>query len=423
MQDAATSSPPDLAAALTDLVDVIDVPPVREAAGFRLPVQSGSRSGTHARGVSGTIASGRIACGDPVVASLSGKTGIVARITGAAGELEAAEAGETVTVELADDIDIDDGDMIAAARARPDVSDQFAAHVIWRDGDPMLPERTYVIRLAAATAVVQVTDLTHRVQAKTGELLAARTLKQGEVGYCKFALDRPVAFDAYGDNPATGSFTLIDKLTDVVVGGGTIDFPLRRASNIAWQSLKIDKAVRAQQNRQSPCVLWLTGFSGSGKSTIADQLEQKLLEQGKRTYLLDGDNVRHGLNKDLGFTDEDRVENIRRVAEVSKLMVDAGLIVITSFISPFRSERQMARALMEDGEFIEIFVDTPLAICEQRDPKGLYKKARAGKLKNFTGVDSDYEVPQNAEIILNSGDEDPDTLAGRIIDYLDTRLN
>ncbi|MEL7430714.1 MAG: adenylyl-sulfate kinase, partial [Pseudomonadota bacterium] len=255
----------------------------------------------------------------------------------------------------------------------------------------------------------------------THEHLAGKTLKLNEVGYCKVALDRAIAFDPYTMNRQTGSFVLIDKFTNATVGAGMVTFPLRRASNIEWHEMKVNKALRAKTNQQKPCVLWFTGLSGSGKSTIADRLEQKLHTMGKRTYLLDGDNVRHGLNRDLGFTDEDRVENIRRVAEVSRLMVDAGLIVLTSFISPFRSERQMARAMMEEGEFIEVFVNTPIEICETRDPKGLYKKARAGELKNFTGIDSDYETPENAELILDSANLDPDTLADQIIDYLKSR--
>jgi bifunctional enzyme CysN/CysC len=289
------------------------------------------------------------------------------------------------------------------------------------DADQMIPERKYWIRFAAAKATAQVTDLVHAIDVNTYDELAAKTLHLNEIGYCKVALDHAVAFDSYADNRNTGSFVLIDRYSNRTIGAGVVAFALRRASNIKWHAMKIDKAARARANRQKPCVLWFTGLSGSGKSTVADRLEQKLHDLGRRTYLLDGDNVRHGLNKDLGFTDQDRVENIRRVAEVAKLMVDAGLIVISSFISPFRSERRMARELMDADEFVEVFVDTPLEICEARDPKGLYKKAREGKLKNFTGIDSEYERPEMAEIVLKGAEADPDALADQIIAYLDRR--
>jgi len=306
----------------------------------------------------------------------------------------------------------------AANAGEQDVADQFAAHLVWMDDDEMLPERGYSIEFASAEATAQITDLVHVVEPGSDDYLAAKTLQKDQIGYCKIALDNAVAFEPAAENRTNGTFRLIDRYTKVVVGVGAIDFALRRASNIEWHEMKIDKAARAAAFDQKPCVLWFTGYSGSGKSSIADRLEQKLHAMGNRTYLLDGDNVRHGLNKDLGFTDQDRVENIRRVAEVSKLMVDAGLIVLTSFISPFRSERKMARELMDDGEFVEVFVNTPLEICEQRDPKGLYKKARAGELKNFTGIDSDYEPPRNAELVLDSGALDADTLADQIIEHL-----
>ncbi len=386
---------------------------------FRLPVQWVNRPNHDFRGFSGTIASGELAVGESVLASLSGKTSKVKQILGPAGELKQAVAGQAVTVALEDEIDISRGDLLSDPKAAPQVADQFAAHMIWMDSEAMLPERTYVIRFAADQAIARVTDLTHLIDVNSLDHHAAKTLGLNEVGYCKIAVDRAVAFDAYGDNRQTGAFILVDKYSNATVAAGMIDFALRRASNIEWHDMKVDKAARAEVNGQKPCVLWFTGLSGSGKSTVADRLEQKLHARGKRTYLLDGDNVRHGLNKDLGFTDQDRVENIRRVAEVSKLMVDAGLIVLASFISPFRSERQMARALMEEGEFVEVFVDTPIEICEQRDPKGLYKKARAGELKNFTGIDSDYETPQNAEIILKGGEADPDSLAEQIIAFLE----
>ena len=298
-------------------------------------------------------------------------------------------------------------------------ADQFAAYFIWAGHDPMLPERPYLIRLAGVEATVQITDLSYRVDPETLEHLAAKTLISGEIGYCKIALDRAVPFDDDASDDWFGAFTLIDKGENATVGTGVIDFALRRATNIGWYQMKVDKAARAQANEQKPCVLWFTGLSGAGKSTVADLLEQKLHAMGRRTYLLDGDNVRHGLSRDLGFTDQDRVENIRRIAEVAKLMLDAGLIVLTSFISPFQSERQMARDLMGRDEFVEIFVDASLEVCEARDPKSLYKKARAGELKNFTGIDSDYEVPENADIVLDAAGNNPDLLADQILVFLE----
>ncbi|MEM9059780.1 MAG: sulfate adenylyltransferase subunit CysN [Pseudomonadota bacterium] len=385
---------------------------------FRMPVQWVNRPSPDFRGFSGTISSGEVAVGDPLAAALTGRTSRVARIVGPAGDLDRAAAPQSVTVCLEDEIDVSRGDMLAHTGTPPAVADQFAAHVVWMDSEKMLPERAYLVRFATASATAQVTDLVHKIDVNTLEKQAAKTLELNEVGYCKLALDRAVPFDAYDAVRQTGSFVLIDRFTNATVGAGTIDFPLRRASNIEWHQMKVDKTARAAANGQTPRVLWFTGLSGSGKSTVADRLEQKLHAIGRRTYLLDGDNVRHGLNKDLGFTDHDRVENIRRVAEVAKLMADAGLIVLTSFISPFRAERQMARDLLDEAEFVEVFVDTPLDVCEARDPKGLYRKARAGQLKNFTGIDSDYEAPEAAEITLKSAEQDPDTLADQIIAWL-----
>jgi bifunctional enzyme CysN/CysC len=406
---------------LMAILEEVDIHRDDAARSFRMPVQWVNRPNENFRGYSGTVLSGTIGTGDAITASLSGRSSRVTRILGPGGDLSRAQAGQAVTLVLADEIDISRGDVLAVPEDLPEVADQLAAHVLWMDSEPMLPERTYVARFAAANATAQITDLVHQVDVNTLDQLAAKTLALNEVGYCKIALDRAVAFDSYRADRGNGSFVLIDKFTNMTVGAGVIDFALRRASNIAWHDMKVDKAARARANDQKPCVLWFTGLSGSGKSTVADRLEQKLHVLGKRTYLLDGDNVRHGLNKDLGFTDQDRVENIRRVAEVAKLMMDAGLVVLTSFISPFRSERQMARALMDDGEFIEVFVDTPLDVCESRDPKGLYKKARAGELKNFTGIDSEYEAPENAEIVLKSAESDPDALADQIIAYLKAR--
>ena len=297
-------------------------------------------------------------------------------------------AGQSITLVLADDIRVSRGDLLSGTDRPPDLADQLAAHLIWIDADPMVPARRYSARFAAGSAVAQITELTHRVDVDDLGRMAAKTLKSSEIGYCKISLDRAVPFDPYDDNRATGAFVLIDPLTDATVGAGVVRFALRRASNVVWQALKVDKEARSRAMDQRPCILWFTGLSGAGKSTIADRVEQKLQSLGSHTYLLDGDNVRHGLNRDLGFTEEDRVENIRRIAEVARLMADAGLIVIVSFISPFRSEREMARGLADEGEFVEIFVDTPVEVCEARDPKGLYAKARRGDLVNFTGIDS-----------------------------------
>lgn len=298
------------------------------------------------------------------------------------------------------------------------LADQFATHLIWTGNDPMLPERNYLAHLSGTKVTFQITDLTYRIDTHTLQKMAAKTLSAGEVGYCKIALREPVGLAADSSNEKAVTFAILDPRNDRVVGAGIVDFALRRSLNVGWHRMIVDKAARTAVNQQKPCVLWFTGLSAAGKSTIADRVEQKLHAAGNRTYLLDGDNVRHGLSKDLGFTDHDRVENIRRVAEVAKLMVDAGLIVITAFISPFKAERQMARELLSEGEFIEIFVDAPLDVCETRDPKGLYSKARTGQLKNFTGIDSAYEAPTNADIVLNSKDNDPATLSEQVMEYL-----
>ena len=401
-------------------LETVDLSSIAAAAKgpFRMPVQWVNRSSHDFRGFSGTIESGEISVGDEIANSISGKTSTVASILAPSGEVKTATSPLAVTISLADEIDVSRGDVLAHPKQLPEVADQFAAHIVWMDEAEMLPERTYVARFATATVTVQVTDLVHRIDVNSLEQVATKTLGLNEVGYCKLAMDRAIAFDSFVDIPEMGSFVLVDKFTNATIGAGMIDFALRRASNIEWHDMNVDKTARAEANNQRPGVLWFTGFSGSGKSTVADRLEQKLFALGKRTYLLDGDNVRHGINKDLGFTDQDRVENIRRVAEIARLMADAGLIVLTSFISPFRSERHLARSLMDEGEYIEVFVDTPLEVCEQRDPKGLYKKARAGDLKNFTGIDSDYEAPKNAEIVLKGAEHDVDELVDQIIDYL-----
>ena len=306
---------------------------------------------------------------------------------------------------------------------QPSESDQLAAYIVWLDIEPMIPERTYSIDFQTESTTVQVTDLSFKIDVNSLSQLAAKKLEQDEIGYCKLSLGQRVSFDTYSSNQKTGFFKVLDTFNNSIIGVGLIDFSLRRAQNISWHKTNITQETRSKNKQQKPCVLWFTGLSGSGKSTIADELEKKLHELGKHTMLLDGDNVRHGLNKDLGFTDQDRVENIRRIAEVSKLMVSSGLITIVSFISPFRSERLMARKLFNDGEFIEIFIDTPIEVCEARDSKGLYKKARAGQLKNFTGIDSDYEEPEMSEIVLQNSDANIDDLVNNILDYLRTNSN
>ena len=319
---------------------------------------------------------------------------------------------------LEDEIDISRGDVIATASAPPEVADQYAAHLLWMHDQPLLPGRPYWLKVGGRTVGASVTEIKHKIDVNTQEHLPAKRLELNEVAVCNLYLDQPVAFAPYAENRALGAFVLIDRQTNATVAAGTLDFALRRAANIHWQHLEVDKAARARGMGQTPRCVWFTGLSGAGKSTIANLVEKKLMALGRHTYLLDGDNVRHGLNKDLGFTDQDRVENIRRVAEVSRLMVDAGLIVLVSFISPFRAERRMARELFADGEFVEVFVDTPLDEAERRDVKGLYAKARAGKIPNFTGISSPYEAPEAAEIRLETVSDAADKLAEEVVAYL-----
>ena len=391
---------------------------------FRLPVERVDGPESEFHGFGGTVLSGAVERAMPVAVSPSGRTSTVERILGPSGDLEEAVAGQSITLVLADDTDASRGDMLSGTDRLPELADQFAAHLIWIDTDPMVPARRYSARFAGGSAIAQITELAHRVDVDGLGRMAAKTLKSNEIGYCKISLDRAVPFDPYEDNRATGAFVLSDPSTDAAVGAGVIRFALRRASNVVWQALKVDKEARSRAMGQRPCILWFTGLSGAGKSTIADRVEQRLQSLGSHTYLLDGDNVRHGLNRDLGFTEEDRVENIRRIAEVARLMVDAGLIVIVSFISPFRSERDMARELAEEGEFVEIFVDTPVEVCEARDPKGLYAKARRGDLVNFTGIDSPYEPPENPELRIDTTNTSVDEAADRVLESLmSARLN
>ena len=386
---------------------------------FRMPVQWVNRPNLDFRGFSGLIAAGAVRPGDPVRVLPSGKTSSVARIVTADGDLAQAVAGQSVTLTLADEIDVSRGDVLAAGDAPPEAADQFEATLVWMDDDAMLPGRPYLLKIGARLVGATITEPKHKVDVNTLEQRPAKRLELNEIGVCNLSLDGAIAFEPYAANRDLGGFILIDRITNRTVGAGMLHFALRRAHNIHWQDLSVDKAARAAIKNQRGRVVWLTGLSGAGKSTIADLVEKRLHADGRHTYLLDGDNVRHGLNRDLGFTEEDRVENIRRVAEVARLMADAGLIVITAFISPFRAERRMARELMAEGEFVEVHVDTPLAVAEARDVKGLYKKARSGELKNFTGIDSPYEAPEAPEIRVDTARMSAEQAAERIVAWLD----
>ena len=373
-----------------------------QRAPFRLPVQWVNRPNLDFRGFAGTIAGGVIRPGDRIRVQPSGRESTVARIVTRGGDLEQAVSGQSITLTLNDEIDISRGDVISTVGAPAETADQFEITLVWMHDEPLLPGRPYLLKIGTKTVTATITDIKYQVNVNTLEHVAAKTLELNAIGVCNLSLDRQIAFDPYQDNRDTGGFILIDRLSNNTVGAGLLHFALRRAHNIHLQHMDVDKIARASIKHQQGCVLWFTGLSGAGKSAIANLVEKKLHGLGHHTYLLDGDNVRHGLNKDLGFTDADRVENIRRVGEVARLMVDAGLIVLTAFISPFRAERSMARSLVEEGEFVEVFVDTPLEVAEQRDVKGLYKKARRGELKNFTGIDSPYEAPEEPEIQLDT---------------------
>jgi len=398
-----------------------DVPvgDARQAADFRLPVQWVNRPNLDFRGFSGTIASGTVRVGDKIKALPSAFESTVKSIVTYDGALDSAVAGEAITLTLEDEIDISRGDVISGKDNPPEVADQFEAKIIWMHDEPLLPGRPYMFKVANKLVPGLITDLKHKVNVNTMEHTAAKSLALNEIGVCNIALESRIVFDAYSANRDIGSFIIIDRISNNTVGVGMIDFALRRASNIHWQALDVNKAARADMKLQRPAVLWFTGLSGSGKSTIANIVEKRLFARGRHTYILDGDNVRHGLNQDLGFTDADRVENIRRVGEVAKLMVDSGLMVMTSFISPFRAERRMVAGLMEPGEFIEVYVDTPFEVCAERDPKGLYKKAKAGEIKNFTGYDSPYEAPEHADIHVSTDILSAEDCADVIITYLE----
>ncbi|WP_415768957.1 sulfate adenylyltransferase subunit CysN [Pseudomonas sp. LB3P38] len=387
---------------------------------FRMPVQWVNRPNLDFRGFSGRILGGAIKPGDRVRVLPSGRESTVKRIVTYTGDLPVAVAGQSITLTLADEVDISRGDAIVTVDAPASVADQFEANLVWMSDEALVPGRQYLMKIGAKTVTMTIAAPKYKVNVNTLEHLAAKTLELNEIGVCNLSLDQAVAFDPYTENRDMGSFIIIDRASNTTVAAGMLHFALRRSQNIHWQAIEVNKAAHAKLKGQRPAVVWFTGLSGAGKSTIANFVEKRLHALGRHTYLLDGDNVRHGLNKDLGFTEADRVENIRRVAEVSKLMLDAGLITLVSFISPFRTERDMARGLMQEGEFCEVFVDTPLGVAEERDPKGLYKKARRGDLKNFTGIDSPYEAPENPELRIDTTSLSPEDAAERIVEHLRT---
>ena len=382
---------------------------------FRMPVQWVNRPNLDFRGFSGLVSGGTIKPGDPVRVVPSGKNSRVKSIVTLDGELDEAVAGQSVTITLEDEVDCSRGDVIAAAGDPPEVSDQFESTIVWMSDEALKPGRGYWLKLATQTVSVSVQEPKYEININTMEHLAAKTLELNGIGVTEIHTDKPIVFEAYADSRQLGGFILVDKITNATVAAGMLHFSLRRADNVHWQPTTITREEHASLKNQTPRVLWFTGLSGSGKSTIANEVEKSLNLMNRHTFLLDGDNVRHGLNKDLGFTEADRIENIRRVGEVAKLMTDAGLIVLTAFISPFRAERQMVREMLPDAEFVEIFVDTPLEVVEKRDVKGLYKKARSGKLKNFTGIDSPYESPESAEIRVNTVEMTPTEAAEYIV--------
>lgn len=407
---------------LMGYLETVEVDEARQQkSAFRLPVQWVNRPNLDFRGFSGTIAAGVVRPGDRIRVQPSGKESTVARIVTYGGDLPKAVAGQSVTLTLSDEIDISRGDVISTCDAPAGTADQFETTIVWMHDEPLLPGRPYLLKIGTKTVTATITDIKHQINVNTLEHIAAKKLELNAIGVCNLSLDRQIAFDPYAENKDTGGYILIDRLSNNTVGAGLLHFALRRSQNIHIQHVDVTKEGRAKLKNQKSCILWFTGLSGAGKSSIANLVEKKLHALGHHTYLLDGDNVRHGLNKDLGFTDADRVENIRRVAEVAKLMVDAGIIVITAFISPFKSERQMARNLVDEGEFVEIFVDTPLEVAEQRDVKGLYKKARRGELRNFTGVDSPYEPPETPEIHLRTTQLSLDESATEVIKTMTLR--
>lgn len=404
---------------LLDHLESVEIAEVAELA-LRFPVQWVNRPDHDFRGFAGTVASGSVAVGDSIVVAASGRETRVERIVTFDGDKAVASAGDAVTLTLEDEVDIARGDVLVNPQHRPEVADQFAAHILWMNEDPMLPGRSYLLRMGTRTLPARVTTIKHRVDANTLDQRPGRTLAVNEIGFCNLSTARPVVFDPYGENRRTGAFVLVDRFTHATAGAGMIAFGLRRATNIHRHSHLVDKRARAQLAHQVPCVLWFTGLPGSGKSTIANLVEKELHARGVLTMLLDGDNLRHGLNRDLGFTEADRVENIRRVGEVTKLFTEAGLVVLTCFISPFAAEREMVKELIGAEEFIEIFVDVPLEECIRRDPKGLYAKAFKGGIENFTGIDSPYEAPAAPDIRIDGMKETPEQAATRILTWFST---
>ena len=396
----------------------IEVQNQRKQASFRMPVQWVIRPNPNFRGFSGLIASGETKIGDKVRVHPGGKESTIESIVTWEGELEQASAGQSVTITLNDKIDVSRGDVIATPTDPCGESDQFQSRILWMSADAMIPGRQYIFKSNTQSATLTLGKLKHRIEVNTLDHLPAKTLELNEIGVCNISLDKRIAYDSYGDNQTLGGFIVIDRLTNNTVGMGLIDFALRRSENIHWQKMDVSKESRAEQKSQTPKIIWFTGLSGSGKSSIANILEKKLQALGKHTITLDGDNMRHGLNRDLGFTAADRVENIRRVGEVAKLMINSGLICITSFISPFESERKMARSLVSEDEFVEIFIDTPLSVCEERDVKGLYAKARSGKIPNFTGISSPYEPPEKPEIRIDTTKLSAEAAANQIIEFI-----
>jgi len=383
-----------------------------------MPVQWVNRPNLDFRGFSGTITSGSVKPGDSVVVAKSGKSSKVKAIVTADGDLPGASAGNAVTLVIEDEIDASRGDVFASADARPEVSNQFTANILWMHEEELTTGHTYLLKIGAQTVQATVTGIRHKIDINTLDKSQGHALGLNEIGFCNINTNQPIAFDPYRNIRESGGFILIDRFTNQTVGAGMIEFSLMRATNVHRQAMDVSKSSRSLLKGHKPAILWFTGLSGAGKSTIANLVERRLADMGAHTYALDGDNIRQGLNKDLGFTDEDRIENIRRIGEVAKLFVDAGLIVTASFISPFRAERDMIRTLVERGEFIEVFVDLPLELAEKRDPKGLYKKARAGQIRNFTGIDSPYEPPLRPELLLDTSSATPEALAEIVLDHL-----
>ncbi|WP_427451101.1 sulfate adenylyltransferase subunit CysN [Litorimonas sp. WD9-15] len=402
-------------------LETVDVDSVSMDAPFRLPVQWVNRPNLDFRGFSGTIASGTVSVGDEIIVVPSGKRSTVKEIVTMDGNREIAREDMAITLTLNTEIDISRGDIICKTDAPAEQSDQFQARIIWMSENRLFPGRQYLIKTANKTVPASISKLKHRIDINDFSEVAANTLELNEIGVATISTTAPIAFDAYTNNRNTGAFIIIDKQTNATMGAGMLDFSLRRAKNVVWQDLDVNKAARAAQKAQKPALLWFTGLSGSGKSTIANLVDKRLMDMGRHSYTLDGDNVRHGLNRDLNFSKADRIENIRRIGEVCKLMTDAGLITMASFISPYRAERQMARDLLEEGEFIEIHVNTPLEVAEKRDVKGLYARARAGEIKNFTGIDSEYQAPENAEIVIDTTAMTAEEAADHIVGYMTER--